>query len=112
MERRNFLRGLVLGAGAAAGTALVKLPSVEEVARFTKEPEVVIGPQLRAPAMMPGPHWLNGPIYVETERGFEPIGYITGINIKATVEELFSWDGSAVFVPGLKRATGTFRGPF
>jgi hypothetical protein len=113
VERRSFLRGIVLGsAAAAANTALVQLASASEVASLVAQPEVVVGPQLKVSGGMPGAHWLNGPIYVEGPAGFEPIGYLTSVNVTTAVDSIVEWDGSVTFMPSLKHATGSFRGPY
>lgn len=102
-----------MGAGAAAGTALIKLPSSVEVERFTQAPDIVIGPPPLMP-QAPYAHWMmGGPVYVQNEAGeFEPIGYVREITINTSIEEYPSWNGEVTLVPGLKRGSLTFGGPW
>lgn len=95
-----------------AGTALVKLPSAAEVEHFTKQPDIVIGPTPSMPSF-PSGHWMGGLVYMEDAKGrFEPIGYVQEINISCAVDEVLTWDGDVKLIPGLKRGTLKFGGPF
>jgi hypothetical protein len=115
MERRNFLRGIVLGAGAVASTALVKVASDADVLALTHSRDVVLGPPPRtsaAPEAYPQLDILNGPIYIERDGQFVPIGFATQITVQAAVDEIIEWNGTVKLVPGLLRGTMEFKGPW
>jgi hypothetical protein len=113
MERRNFLRGMVVGAAGAACTALVKVASDAEVMALARQGEVVVGPPaVGLPEAYPGLDILSGPIYVERDGQFVPIGYATQVTIEARVDEMIEWTGDVKLVPGLWHGGLKFSGPW
>lgn len=107
MNRRTFLQGTLVSVAAAASTALVRLASPDETATLAVGQPAILG--------QPSAHWLpydwTGEVFMLNRRGeFSPIGYVTRLEIKSSLNELMSWDGDVIVVPGLKRAEMSFEG--
>lgn len=109
MERRNFLRGLLVS--ATAGEAIIKLATAEETqALVVREPVVLGQPTMYA---LPNGNDLMGEVFIRNRKGgYEQIGYITDLRIEATISDMTSWNGTIQLVPGVKRATASFEGKF
>ena len=114
MDRRNFVRGIVLGAGSAlAGMklddemdkALVQLATPSDVEKLARGPVGILQDGLSNPIGV-GPE-----VYMKTKAGgFESVGYVTRIDVTHGMEEMLSWDGQVHLIPGLRRATLEFSG--
>lgn len=111
MERRNFLKGLLISASAAASTALVKLASPDDVrALTTGQPATLSQPTIETPIMPP--YGYAEYVYMKDERGeFHPIGIVTELTVSAAVDEMLAWDGS-ITVTRPSNVDMRFTGPF
>ncbi len=116
MERREFIKGLLIGASAAAGTALVKLAEPEEVTALTLGRETLVGhPQPALDGLPETP--IGAMVYIRTYRGhdayqFLPIGFVTRLEIRnESLDVTPSWSGTIVLQPGLMSGEAEFVGP-
>lgn len=118
MERRNFIKGLLIGA-PAAGTALVKLANAEETAALkdtikVNDP-VILSAQDNVMSYEVGLAALIGnyPVYAHEygNRGrLVPFGYITKLDYSTSIDCTSHWDGQIRLVPGLKTGKVDFEG--
>lgn len=108
MNRRDFLRGTVVGVTAAASTALVQIATPEET-RLVKEGAPVT--VASSPVLMaPRPTWEHT-VYMKNSHGeFVAVGLVTRISMEAHVDRAFSWEGEAMLVPQRRTATMLFGG--
>jgi hypothetical protein len=99
MERRSFLKGLVVGMGTAASTALVKLASPEEAQALVHQPVGILAqpPKPRSTYDLALQVFRAGnPIFASVgSNQFVPIGYITSINVEAPVYSDITVHGDA-----------------
>jgi hypothetical protein len=113
MDRRDFLRGALIGTSAAACTALIKLPTPEEVRALVPHEDVF----LRQPDF----HHQNPLIYdhvgaevylkKRNSKEFMPIGFLTEVNLhREVLDGTASWDGQVTLVPGMIRGFARFEG--
>ncbi len=106
MDRRGFLRGMLIGATATASTALVKLASPDEVRALEIGQPALLGQPKPVPLM---PIWPDdGLVYVQLRGKFEPIGYLTRVELETPINEAMRVTGDVVMVPGLRRANASF----
>lgn len=112
LERRSFLRGLLVSASAAAGTALVKLAKPEDVKALVEQRETLLSQHQHHPVSRENPpdfDWVNGEVFVRDRRGdFAPIGYLTSYEISTAVDAMLDWHGTIRVVPGLQTGTARF----
>lgn len=113
MDRRNFIRGLLVSASVGAGTALVRLAKPEEVTGLVAGEQTLIaqpGNRQHVPAL----EGISSEVYIrkvwQGQEVYVPIGYIREITIGSNVAELVTWDGKVDLVPGLKRGRLLFDG--
>lgn len=111
MQRRDFIRGLLISTSAVASTALVKLASPDEARALVPQRSVFIG-QPELDIGVPGIN-AGGYVYMKDQRGeFKPIGIVTSLTINCAVDEVVRWDGTVCVMPGLKETDLQFQGPF
>lgn len=110
MERRYFLKGLLIS--ATAGEAIVKLATAEETEALVVRQPVIVGQPTEMYAL-PNGNDLMGEVFIRNRQGgYEQIGFITDVRVEATIANMTSWHGTIQLVPGLKRATAKFEGQF
>jgi hypothetical protein len=110
MDRRIFLRGLLIG--ASAGVAHVKLASPEETKALELNAPILIGhPQRSQLEDATGALMSGDPVYVRSDGQFVPIGIITEIRrMQTEISVGDAWTGEIRYMPGLKSATISFEG--
>jgi hypothetical protein len=110
MDRRNFLKGTLVGM-AAATTALVQIASPEEVttlkALASIDPRMVIG-RPGHPEHLPA--WDRPEVYMKDPAGqFVSVGLLVDLKVDRQVVDISSaQDEFRRTMPGLQRITGTF----
>lgn len=100
IERRNFLKGLLIG--AASGEALIKLASPAETSALVVNQPAIVGqpPPMTNPVFPPGKALLANPPEVYARTGpdtYEVIGYLTDINplpLERSSFDTFGWEGT------------------
>lgn len=121
MNRRDFLRGALIGTSAAAGTALIKLATPTELAMLETQKNCLVGqPEMWFPTTemtIPDPlvymravRFREGRLGMVGDPEFIPIGYLRKWEITIRSEEEISWRGEATIVPGLKTGRLEFEG--
>lgn len=105
MQRRDFLRGVLLS--ASAGTALIQLASPAETAALVPSQPVVLGhpePEFFYPSDSPE-------VYVRRPNGgFVCVGLVTRLDVRQEIHREHSWTGEAILIPGLKEGQLFFEG--
>lgn len=109
MERRNFIKGMLVS--AVAGEAVVKLATAEEVRELVPKREVILG-HTSPDYFFPGnANFFGGEVYAKSADGsYMPIGYLTSVTVQTMVEEAVNWEGQITLVPGMKCANASFKG--
>jgi len=106
MERRSFLKGFLISASAAAGTALVQLATPEQAIALIQDHDVVLGQPNRYE-----PPWMGSEIYMKHTSGYVPVGYLTQLNMRTEMNDASSWwEGHGTLIPGIKHWTFEFEG--
>jgi hypothetical protein len=109
MERRSFVKGLLLS--ATAGTALVKLANPEEVHALTVQQDVVLDQFIRHPNELIAYDLPYRDVFIRGNDGqFMSIGMITRIEQRMTMKNVVTISGEAVFVPGARDTRFFFEG--
>jgi hypothetical protein len=115
IERRGFLKGLLVTASAAAGTALIQLAEPREVQALTEHKPI----ELHTPIIADdsgegfGPDFFGGELYIKCQSGrMAYLGHLTEISINARVHDLTTFDGQAIFIPSRHEAHVRFGGQF
>jgi hypothetical protein len=111
MERRGFLKGMLLATSAAASTALIRLAEPGDVEALVAQRDVLLAqPQSSSmDAVMKAWHG-GGEVYARLDGEFVPIGFIKEFRVSTPIDDVVQWDGTVTVVPGLKRAQLLFEG--
>lgn len=112
MERRSFLKGLLIGAPTAT-TALVQLASPAEAAFLIPHRDVTIGQPVIAPSLYSAQRaFLESPeLYSKLDGEFILIGYMKELITYNSIVDATSWDSTfRVDVPGLRTMIGRMEG--
>lgn len=111
MERRGFLKGLLLSTSASAGTALVKLATPGEVQALVPQRNVMMAqPTIAHEAPFP---WADfaPECYMRRKDGrFVPVGVVTSLTVNAPVDECRFLDGTVILTQRPSRAEMEFKG--
>lgn len=107
MERRSFIKGLLVSAGA--GTALVKLAVPGEAEALVVQREVMLGHLDEERCI---PNLATPEIYMRRADGaFQCVGFCTHVEVKAGwLEPGIGWEGQVIIVPGMRGGTLYFEG--
>jgi hypothetical protein len=112
MERRNFVKGLLLS--ATAGTALVKLANPEEVRALTVHKDVILDQPNVLQQNVSELIAYDLPyrdVFIKSSDGrFIPVGMITRIEQRHGMSEYVGISGEAVFVPNARDVRFFFEG--
>jgi len=108
LNRRGFLRGMLIGASATAGTALVQLATPGDVEALALRIPTLVGQPVGY--VIPDYGDFDGQVYIRHRREYVPVGYVTRLDVSARVHEEVSWTGEVCLVPGLKTAELFFEG--
>lgn len=94
MERRSFLRGLLVSATAATSTAVIKLATPEETRELIEHAPVALAQDPLA-ARMPEMGNLGAPVYMVNGAGkMEIIGVLNTFSVSVNADSpLLHWDG-------------------
>lgn len=107
MERRSFLKGLLVS--VSAGTAMVKLATPAETQAL-----VVAGPVLLGqPECVVNPYGIypGDDVFVRRSTGeFDRIGFLRTVTVTANISDLTTFDGEIQLVPDQRDARATFDG--
>lgn len=108
MERRNFLRGLLIGV-PAAGHALVQLATPAEAKALVVGQPALIGqpPPQHFPRFG---HDLEKIFMQGSDGSYLEVGFLTEVSVHHSVDEVSYWNGNVQFMPGIKKMTGRFEG--
>lgn len=109
MERRNFIKGLLVSASAATGAALVKLAEPGEAAALVLQRDVLLAQPERT--RFPGLQAIGAEVYVKKGDEFIAVGIMRSINVRSgLVDASMAYDGEVMLVPGIKSGTLFFAG--
>jgi hypothetical protein len=110
MERRNFVKGLLLS--ATAGTALVKLANPEEIHSLTVQKDVILNqPHVRDIQELIAYDLPHRDVYIRDGRGqFIPVGMITRIEQRMSMTKCVRYSGEAIFIPDARDVRFFFEG--
>lgn len=109
MHRRRFLRGMLLGAPAAAGIANIQLATPEEAKSLNEGDWLLVGPEdvPRMPDLRG-----SGEMFMKDDKGkYFLVGYLQEFRVEAqTVDVTSHWEGTVNIInpTGLMRAMGRF----
>jgi len=114
MERRSFLKGLLIGASAASSTAMVKLATPDEIDTLVVGQNVALTgietDPMRAHRLAVDAIHRNKPIYVELLGRPVQIGFLTQVSIGAPIDHIPTLDGEGIIAPDPSIRTFRFQG--
>ncbi|HVJ72057.1 MAG TPA: hypothetical protein VM531_11230 [Sphingomicrobium sp.] len=94
-DRRTFIKGLLVSTSAAAGTALVKLASPEDVKALEVAQPALIGQPMQVDNPFVASSQIGHPVFMKIEREFRMVGLLTEIRLESPSPpiDLSSWSG-------------------
>jgi hypothetical protein len=106
MERRSFIKGLLIS--ATAGEALVKLATPEETSALAVAQPILLKQEGGSSRPFPPFDALMSEVYIKNGNAFQSIGFVREVSVHHDHLENFSWDGTIEIVPGFRHATARF----
>lgn len=96
MNRRQFLHGTLAAASVAAGTALVKLATPEEVSQLAvgRTTQLSQMPESRPASIesLRNAFFKGDPLYARSGDEFVPVGFVTRVDVKAELDAISSYE--------------------